>query len=298
MELRHLRYFLAVAEERHFGRAAERLHIAQPPLSRQIRQLEAEIGVQLLERTTRRVELTAAGHAYAARARAVLAAVDSANGEARRIAAGEQGTVSIGFTGSATYELLPRVSRAVGQQLPQLRLRLHGELLTPDQVLGLHDGSLDLGLLRPPVRDPQIRTEPLTSEPLIVALPDSDPLAAGAAVDLADLADASFISYPSRRRSVMYDVGIAACAAAGFTPHIVQQAAQTSALVSLVAAGLGVALVPQSVSQLSISGIAYRSIRGSAPRVDLVAAYRQGDASPHLERVLEVVRALFAAPAR
>ena len=293
MELRHLRYFVAVAEERHFGRAADRLHVAQPALSRQIRQLETEIGVQLLTRTTRRVELTDAGEAYVDRARAILTAVDAAHDEARRIAAGEQGTVSIGFTGSATYELLPRVSRVVGAALPDLHLRLHGELLTPAQVSGLNDGSLDLGLLRPPVRDPQIRTEPLTSEPLIVALPDSHRLAGPGFISLGDLAEESFISYPSRQRSVVHEVALAACAGAGFTPRIVQEATQTSALISLVSAGLGVALVPESVSHLSIAGIAYRPLRGTPPRVELVAAYRRGDASPQLARVLRIVRALF-----
>ena len=293
MELRHLRYFLAVAEERHFGRAADRLHIAQPPLSRQIRQLEAEIGVQLLTRTTRRVDLTEAGEAYAERARAILAAADDANEEAKRIAAGEQGTVDIGFTGSATYELLPRVSRAVATRLPDLHLRLHGELLTPDQVSGLNDGRLDLGLLRPPVRDPQIHTERLASEALIAALPDSHRLAAADSIALADLAEERFISYPSGQRSVVHDAGLAACAEAGFTPRIVQEAAQTSALVSLVAAGLGVALVPESVSHLSIGGVTYRPIRGTPPRVELVAAYRAGNASPHVARVLQIVRSLF-----
>jgi DNA-binding transcriptional LysR family regulator len=161
-------------------------------------------------------------------------------------------------------------------------------------VRRLTDGSLDLALLRPPVRDSAIRTEALMSEPLIVALPDSHPLADADEIALGDLAEASFVSYPSRRRSVVHDVGLAACAEAGFTPHIVQQAAQTSALVSLVAAGLGVALVPESVSHLSISGIAYRPIRGRPPQVELVAAYRVADTSPHLARVLQVVRSLFA----
>lgn len=294
MELRHLRYFLAVAEERHFGRAAQRLHIAQPPLSRQIRQLEEQLGVRLLNRTTRRVELTEAGAAYAVRARAILAAVEQANTEAQRIASGEKGTLSIGFTGSATYELLPRVSRVVGLALPELHLQLHGELLTPDQVTALLDGRIDLGILRPPVRDEQIMTEALSDEPMIIALPDTHRLAAAETIALPELAGERFVGYPAGRGSVVHEAMVAACAEAGFTPQVVQQAVQTSALISLVAAGLGVALVPESVAHLAIAGITYRPISGAPPRVELVAAYRAADPSPQLRRVLQVIREMFA----
>ncbi|MDY6808481.1 MAG: LysR family transcriptional regulator, partial [Actinomycetota bacterium] len=151
MELRHLRYFRAVAEELHFGRAAERLHIAQPPLSQQIRQLEAELGVTLLVRSTRRVELTPAGQAYLERVESILDAVDVAGVQAQRVAEGRAGTLAVGCVGSATYSLLPRFVRALGEQLPDLEVSVHGEMLAPAQLSALATGEIDLALLRPPV---------------------------------------------------------------------------------------------------------------------------------------------------
>ena len=150
MELRRIQYFVAVAEEAHFGRAAQRLQMAQPPLSQQIRALEAEMGVTLFQRTTRKVELTAAGARFLPRARAILAEVDDAVAEAAQVADGMLGRIAIGFTGSATYDVLPSLVRVLRADLPGIELDIHGEMLTPDQVTALTDGSLDLGLLRPP----------------------------------------------------------------------------------------------------------------------------------------------------
>jgi len=292
MELRHLRYFVAVAEECHFGRAAERLHIAQPPLSQQIRQLEAELGVQLLTRSTRRVELTPAGARYLERARAILAGVDAAGEEAVLVADGRIGRVAIGFTGSATYELLPSLSRRLRLQSPSLELDLRGELLTLSQVTGLLDRTLDVGFLRPPVRVPEIFVHPLRQEPLVVVLPQSHPQAAHTQVRLTDLAEETFISYPSHHRSVVHDAVLDACQAAGFTPRAIE-VAETSTLVSFVAAGLGVALVPASVQHLRISGAIYRPLAGASPMVELAVATRQGETSPAVGRVLELARDLI-----
>ncbi|MCM0621206.1 LysR family transcriptional regulator [Nocardioides bruguierae] len=293
MELRHLRYFVAVAEECHFGRAAERLHMAQPPLSQQIKQLEAELGVQLLERTSRRVELTPAGQRYLERARDVLARVEAANDEAALVAGGMVGRVSIGFTGSATYELLPAISRALQARLPGVEADLRGELLTPRQVSGMLAHELDLGVLRPPVGDPAIEVHPLRRERLVVVLPETHRLAGHGAVDLAALADDPFVTYPSHQRSVVHDAVLAACQDAGFTPHGTE-VAETSTLVSFVAAGLGVALVPESVQHLRITGATYRPLVAASADVDLAVAHRAGDASPVLARVLDVVRAVVA----
>jgi len=286
MELRHLRYFIAVAEECHFGRAAERLHIAQPPLSQQIRQLEGELGVKLLTRTTRRVELTSAGARYLERARSILAGVDAAGEEAVRVADGRIGRVVIGFTGSATYELLPSLSRRLRQQSPGIELDLRGELLTPSQVDGLIAGTLDIGFLRPPVRSPEIDVQPLRREPLVVVLPEAHPQASRSRLSLADLADEPFISYPSQHRSVVHDAVLDACQSAGFTPRATE-VAETSTLVSFVAAGLGVALVPASVQHLRITGAVYRPLAGS-PTVELAVATRRDETSPAVRRVLEL----------
>ncbi|MDQ1105677.1 LysR substrate-binding domain-containing protein [Nocardioides zeae] len=299
MELRHLRYFVAVAEECHFGRAAERLHIAQPPLSQQIKQLEAHLGVTLLTRSTRRVELTAAGAAYLDHARAILASVDRAADDARRVADGCVGRVAIGFTGSATYELLPRLARVLRAELPDVEVELHGEILTPGQVARLHDGSLDVGVLRPPVEDDALDVHLLRREPLVAVLPDAHPLVAApgiSAVRLADLAGESFVTYPSGHRSVVHEAVLAACRAAGFEPQPVAEVAETSTLVSFVAAGLGVALVPESVQHLRITGAAYRPLAGTAPSVDLGVATRRGEDAPVVRRVLDLLGAIGATP--
>jgi DNA-binding transcriptional LysR family regulator len=218
VELRHLRYFVAVAEERHFGRAAERLHIAQPPLSQQIRRFEAELGEPLLYRTTRSVELSPAGAVLLERAREILAAVDSAVDDARRAARGEYGRLAIGFTGSSTYAMLPSLAVALREALPGVVLDLRGELLTPAQVAQLVDGTLDLGLLRPPVHQRDLCTEVLRSEPLIAVLPETHRLAESDTVPLEQLESEPFVTYPSHFRSVLHDAVEDACAAHGLSP--------------------------------------------------------------------------------
>jgi len=293
VELRHLRYFVAVAEECHFGRAAERLHIAQPPLSQQIKQLEAGLGVRLLSRSTRKVELTPAGARYLERARAILASVDAAGAEAGRVAAGEIGQLAIGFAGSATYDLLPRLARVLREDFPAIALDLKGEMLTPNQVAALLDRRLDLGFLRPPVRSPDLDVRVLRREPLIAVLPEPHRLAARGQVRLAELRDEPFICYPSHRRSVVYDAVFDTCRGAGFTPHEVVEVAETSTMVSFVAAGLGVALVPASVQHLQITGAVYRPLAGTTMEVELAVATRAHERPPHLARVLTRAQALI-----
>lgn len=292
MELRHLRYFVAVAEERHFGRAAERLHIAQPPLSHQIRQLETELKVTLLHRTTRSVELTPAGELFVERARSILASVEATTVDVARAAAGEVGRLALGFTGSATYELLPTIARVLREELPGITLELFGEMLTPRSVAGLLDRSLDLAFLRPPVREPDLAVHVVRREPLIAALPEQHPLAALTSVPLAQLAGERFISYPSHYRSVVRDAVIDACSKAGFSPNVVQEVGETSTLAVFVAAGLGVALVPASVQHLHITGTVYRPLAGTTEEVALALAYRAEDDSPVLRRALARIHSL------
>lgn len=293
MELRHLRYYVAVAEECHFGRAAERLHIAQPPLSQQIKALESELGVRLLNRSTRKVELTPAGERFLDRARGILASLDAAGVEAARIASGEVGRLAVGFTGTATYELLPTLARVLHEDMPGIELDLKGEMLTPRQVTALGDGTIDVGFLRPPVNDPGLEVRVLRREPLIAALPESHPLADRPSVRLADLKAETFISYPSHRRSVVHDAVFAACRRAGFQPTEVQEVAETSTLVAFVAAGLGVALVPASVQHLHITGATFKPLAGTTGEVELAVAWRKGDDSPVLARVLSRAQTLI-----
>jgi DNA-binding transcriptional LysR family regulator len=290
VELRQLRYFVAVAEERHFGRAAERLHIAQPPLSQQIRRFEAELGEPLLYRTTRSVELAPAGEVLLERAREILAAVDAAVDDARRAARGEYGRLAIGFTGSSTYELLPTLAAALRRKIPGVALELRGEMLTPAQVARLLDGTLDLGLLRPPVRERELSTEVLRSEPLVAVLPESHPLAGSEAIPLELLEREPFVTYPSHFRSVLHDAVEDACAAHGFKPIAAHEVAETATLVSFVAAGLGVSLVPASVRNMTVEGAVYRPLAHDSTRVELAAAWRRDDDRPVLARALDVIR--------
>ena len=292
MELRRIQYFVAVAEELHFGRAAERLQMAQPPLSQQIKQLEAEIGVTLLLRSTRRVELTAAGERFLERARQILVSVDDAVDEATRVSQGLLGTLAIGFTGSATYDLLPSLARALRAELPGIELDLRGEMLTPDQVAALLDGTLDLGFLRPPVGSPGLDVRVLRHEPLVAVLPESHALAGRAKVKLADLRDEPFITYPSHNRSVVHQAVLEACEQSGFTPAPVHEVGETSTLVSFVAAGLGVALVPASVQHLQITGARYVPLAGTKREVELALATRTDDPSPQVARVRARAEAL------
>jgi DNA-binding transcriptional LysR family regulator len=295
MELRHLRYFVAVAEERHFGRAAERLHIAQPPLSQQIRRLEAELGVELLHRTTRRVELSPAGELLLDRARSIIATSDLAVEDCRRAAAGELGRLSVGFTGSTTYALLPRVVQALRGGLPGVKLELHGEMVTPAQVDGLLQGSLDLGFLRPPVRSRDLTVEIIRSEPLIAVLPAGHRLAQADEVPVEELADEAFVAYAAHIRSVLQEVVEEACAEHGFTPRVEMEVTETATLVSFVAAGLGVSLVPASVTGMTVAGAVYRPLAGTAPRAQIAIAHRTGDVPPMLARALRLIHSAVMA---
>ncbi|MGC4962603.1 LysR substrate-binding domain-containing protein [Gordonia sp. DT218] len=290
MELRHLRYFRAVAEELHFGRAAERLHIAQPPLSQQIRQLEAELGVTLFVRSTRRVELTPAGTAYLERVEAILDAVDVAGLQAQRVAEGRQGTLAIGCVGSATYSLLPRLVRALREDLPDLDVSVRGEMLAPAQLSALTSGEIDLALLRPPAGGTEIVVETVRRDRLFVAIPEGDRRWRDATVHVDTLRDAEFIVHAGHGRSVMNGIVATICASAGFVPAIRHEVTETSTLVTLVAAGLGVAIVPEPTAALGVAGVRYLPLAPDVAPVDLAVARPAGDPSPMIEQVLAVLR--------
>lgn len=295
MELRHLRYFRAVAEELHFGRAAQRLHIAQPPLSQQIKQLEDELGVALLTRSTRRVELTPAGADYLRRTIAILDSVDAAGRRAQRIADGRFGQLSIGCVGSATYSLLPQLVRALGDELPDVEVSVRGEMLAPDQIAALGSHDIDLALLRPPVDTDDIHVEIIRDDRLIVALPKNHPLAThnlDTEVDVALLAAEDFIAHAGGGKSVMSGVLATTCARAGFVPHIRHEVEETSTLITLVAAGLGVAIVPEPTSALGVADVVYRRLAEPAGTVELAVALVESRRTPLIDRVLEVLRAI------
>ena len=295
MELRHLRYFRAVAEELHFGRAADRLHIAQPPLSQQIRQLERELAVTLLVRTTRKVELTPAGETYLKRVVAILDAVDEAGGQARRIAEGAEGQLAIGCVGSATYSLLPRLVRALREELPGVDVSVRGEMLAPAQITALLTGEIDLALLRPPIEQSGLLVETVRRDRLIVALPEGHALATRDDLSVSDLRDEEFVAHAGHGRSVMSSILTAMCADAGFVPRIRHEVEETSTLVTLVSAGLGVAIVPEPTAALDIAGVCYRPLTPDALGVDLDVARVATANSSLLDNVLTVLRQVAAA---
>jgi DNA-binding transcriptional LysR family regulator len=288
MELRHLRYFVAVAEELHFRRAAARLHISQPPLSQQIRQLEAELGVQLLERSRRRVELTAAGEAFYARAREILGTVEDAARLTRRVDRGEVGRLSVGFVGSAVYSVLPEVLHAFREERGDVDLRLR-ELTSAAQFEALESGRIDVGFLRPqtPAR-PDIATETVMSEAIVAALPESHRLAAQDRLVLSELAGEPLVLLTRTGSPGVRDVLEAATARFGGEGQLVQEAAEVQTVIGLVAGGVGFSLVPDSVRSLTRRGVVYREIV-DAPSIELALAWRAGDRSPVLAAFREVV---------
>ncbi|PVZ07721.1 LysR family transcriptional regulator [Actinomycetospora cinnamomea] len=314
METRQLRYFVAVAETRHFGRAAERLHIAQSPLSQAIRQLESQLGAPLFERTTRRVDLTAAGEALLPEAVRILASLDAARDQVGRVAAGALGRLRVGATGLATYRYVPDLVRRLADEAPGLELAFVTEMLTPALEAALADHRIDLAVLRAPVSDPAIARHVLAREHLVLAVPAGHRLAVEsegrpgcvprsegrprcedpAPTRLGDLADEDFVVY-APPGSVVGEAAARACRAAGFTPRRTHSADQTSIVLALVSAGAGVALLPSSVLAVGVAGVRYLEIDeppspGHDPvTTDVALAWRRDDPSPALARALAVL---------
>lgn len=287
MELRHLRYFATVAETCHFGRAAERLHMAQPALSQSIRQLEAELGTALFTRTTRQVSLTPAGEFLLGEARRVLDAVDDSARGVRRIAEGRLGLVRMAFTGTATLSHLPRIARALQRHLPAVALEVHSDLLTVAQCDLLRAGSLDLGVLRPPIQGDGIGLRTLEIEPLILAVPADHRLAVEPVISMVDLRTENFITYAGQD-SVVNAAVLRSCRAAGFTPHREHEAAGTGVLLALVAGGLGIAVLPASARALPLAGIVFRDL-ADAETIELALAWQHDAESPLVRSVLDVL---------
>ncbi len=286
MELRQLNYFIAVAEERHFGRAAKRLHMAQPPLSQQIRQLEEQLGVKLLDRTTRRVDLTPAGQELLDRGRQIINEVETLKADVYQVGNGATGVLRVGFSGSATYSAMPRLVRHAKEQLPGVSLTLQGEMLTPAMEAGLRDHTLDAAILRPPVASQDIEYRIVGREKLVVAMPSDSPLASGRPVAANELQEQNFVSYPPK--SVVYRTVSEMCRRAGFQLRIAQVTHETSTMLSFVAAGGGIAVVPESVRALQLEGVLYADLEDS-PVTEMAVAWRRDDRSALLANFLNLV---------
>ncbi len=280
MELRHIRYFLAAAEERHFTRAAAKMGIGQPPLSQQIKDLEEEVGAVLFHRIAHGVELTEAGRAFLAGVKDLPQLAEKAALAARRAARGETGSLRVGFMSSAPFNVaMSSTIRAFRRAFADVHLTLE-EATLERLVSGLKEGSLDAAFLRPTSGHDELQFRLLSEEPMLVALPNSHPAAALKDVDLALLRDDSFIMFPRELAPTVYDAVFTACRKAGFEPSITQLAPQTGLIVNLVAAELGVAVVPASMGQLRVKGVAYRPIAGQTLMVKLALAHRRGETSP------------------
>ncbi len=288
MELRHLRYFITVAEELHFGRAAQRLHIAQPPLSQQIRQLEEELGVVLFYRTKRSVQLTDAGNVFLEEAKQVLIQVAQAVQAAQRASRGEIGQLLVSFVSSAAYNVLPKILQVFRVRFPEVNLVLH-ELTTDKQLQGLQDGWIDVGFLRPPIEDDTLSLVTIFQESLVVALPKNHPLSHQKQVSLKSLTKEFFILFPRHLGPKLYDQIVSLCQQAGFSPNVVQEAIQMQTTVSLVAAEIGIALVPASVQNLQRTGVIYKEIQEVTPKAEIAVIWRSKDQSPVLHQFLSVV---------
>ncbi|MGI9026132.1 MAG: LysR substrate-binding domain-containing protein [Burkholderiaceae bacterium] len=292
MELRHLRYFVAVAEECSFTRAAERLHISQPPLSQQIAALEDELGTALLTRTSRRVELTAAGAAFLEHAHAILERADQARSHARAIGSGGAGRLEIGLSGSLLLGPMPRIIAAYRRSHPGVEVILH-EMTPAAQLSGLRDRKIDLSFTRTAASDELLASELAWTDPVVVAMPRGHRLHKRRRLELADLKDERFVML--RLDSSGFAKYLhACCLEAGFVPHVSQQVVESQAIPSLVAAGLGVALVPASLERVHRRGVAYRNLAHNAPRADVYAVQRKDNASPTVQGFLAQAREILA----
>jgi DNA-binding transcriptional LysR family regulator len=289
MELRHLRYFVTLAEELHFGRAAERLHIAQPPLSQQIRQLERELGFELFHRTKRNVQLTEAGQVFLVEVRQIMRQLQQAIQIGQQTSRGEIGQLVVGFVSSAAYNILPTILRTFRGCVPGVSLELH-ELTTDQQLEWLREGRMDIGFLRPPVEENRFNWETIFQESLMVALPEGHLLANQSEVSWRSLADEPFILFPRILAPGLYDLIISLCQQADFSPNVAQEAIQMQTIVSLVAAEMGVAIVPASLQNLQRIGVVYKTLQEYTPKVAIAMIWRKNETSATVLKFVEIVK--------
>ncbi len=289
MELRHLKYFVAVAEELNFRRAAEFVHIAQPALSQQIKQLEDELGVALFARSRHKVELTAAGKTFYTSAQMILREAKRAVADARAVEQGEAGRITLGFVSSAAISVLPSLLAFIRTQLPRAEVELK-ELAPGEQIDALYHDRLDLGLFHAELKDAMFETAVVSRERLIIALPSANRLARHKQIDLREVAEETVI-IPARHATAGYfERARSVFQAAGVMPERIYHTSLLQTGVLLVGAGLGISLVPESFQRMKVQGVAYRPLTDAAPTIDLIAAWRRDNTSPLLGRMAEEIR--------
>lgn len=288
-ELSQLRCFVAVAEYLHFGQAATHLGMTQPPLSRQIQLLEREVGVQLLERSSRSVRLTPAGRVFLPEAQRILRLSESARRWTRRVWRGEAGTLRIGFTASSGYGMLPDLMLTLRAAMPDVDIVLR-EMVTSAQVEALGSGILDVGFVRPPVDRRKFASTEHVSESFVTALAATDPLAAATSIDLRDIHDRPFIFYSPDVSRYFHDLLSSTFAQAQIMPRIVQQVGQMHSMLALVDAGFGMAMLPEAAARLRFPNVVFRPMTGLATlTAKLNCIWQQENENPALARFLEVL---------
>ncbi len=290
IELRHLRYFLALADELHFGRAASRLGIAQPPLSQQIRRLEDLLETRLFDRTSRRVELTDAGRAFRAEASRVLAAVAGAVGAVHRAGRGETGELRVAFAATVMFLDLPQIIRTFRDRFPLVHLDLR-EMPTGPQLDGLRNGDIDLGFVREPGADSELEIVTVMREPLRIAIHVGHPLASRPGLSVADLAEEPFVLFPQELAPGLHAQVMGLCRRAGYAPRVVEESRELYTSVSLVEAGIGVSILPASVEKLGWRNVRYLPIPGEA-ETRIAAAWSRNRARPVVAAFMGVVRGI------
>ncbi len=290
MDLRQLRYFVVLGETLHFGRAADRLHISQPPLSRQIAALEEELGVLLLKRTSRQVELTEAGQHFHAQAQRLLESLEGAVRSTRAMASGEQGALRVGFTMSAAWSILPRLIKAYSQAYPAVEVQL-SEVFPRELNDALMADKVDVGIAFPWQRPPGLEYEALYTEPLCAVLPAGHPLVSKADLAVADLAEEPFITFPMTTAPALHEMVMGCCREQGFEPRIRLETHLQQTIVNLVAEGLGVSLVPQSLGRMELPGAVFRPVAG-ARQVEQGMIWSAHNENPCLAGFLETARGL------
>jgi DNA-binding transcriptional LysR family regulator len=293
MELRHMEAFIVVAEELNFRRAAERLHIAQPPLSQQIKRLERDVGTILLHRTTRHVALTPAGEAFLQGARRAVQAAHAAPHAAREVAAGKSGFVRLGFSGPTSYEVLVLVNKKYRERRPDVRLDIVGPVYGGELIERLGRDEIDAGLVRLPVPGSRIAVQEITRHAMAAALPTDHPLAGHAQVGLPELRDEPMISLLANRGAGLLTVIHSAFLAHGFSPNIVQEAPDTHTIMSLVGAGVGIGLIPASAAHIKLPGVILVPVP-DIPPIPLALAWREGDTNPALQALIDLLPAVSA----
>lgn len=289
MDLRHLRYFIAVAEELHFTKAAKRLHIAQPPLSRQIRQLEEEIGVTLLQRTNRFMELTDAGRIFLEKAKQILRATDSAVVETQRAQRGEIGKLAVGFFEHTSYTLLPPILRAYRERFPTVEVQLRWFRVI-DQIDALMRGDVDISFIRPVTDLDDISKESLLREPFVLALPNTHRLAEQDSVSVKDCVDEPLLNYAYSLAPDFHNMIIRMCALAGFVPKIAAEVGQVYTALGLVSSGAGIAFVPASVQRVRFDNVVYKPLSGRQPKGEVLLAWKQRNPSPLISAFIETAK--------